>query len=567
MDNFVVSALKYRPGTFDMVVGQQSITGTLKNAIVANQLAHAFLFCGPRGVGKTTCARIFAKTINCQNKTPAGEACNECESCKAFNESRSYNIHELDAASNNSVEDIRSLIDQVRIPPQIGTHSVYIIDEVHMLSTAAFNAFLKTLEEPPKHAIFVMATTEKHKILPTILSRCQIFDFNRIKLEDIAGQLAYVAKKEDIEYEEEALHVIAQKADGGMRDALSYFDQISSFSGRKITYKSAIKNLNVLDYEYYFKLVDAFWKGETSEALLILNDILNHGFDAQHFVAGLNRHLRDLLVAVDAKTVQLLEVTESVKQRFAEQAQTVGINFLFYGLRITNQCDITFKSSQNQRLHVELSLMNLCNLSKESPFSPLNPQKQDPETKAQKVENPSASNNQTTQNSGKKKLKPSNQTTVVNPALTAPINAVINGTGKSVLEAKKEAQQKLVSKETPFTADELQKAWELLAQHIKAGYPQLYNLVLNIKPILQQNYSVELALSGDFQKSTVDNNKDMLLRFLVEKLSNNKINFIYKVTEAARSKRVYTNEDKYKFLLAKNSNLEELRKKFNLDFD
>jgi len=556
MENFVVSARKYRPSTFDMVVGQQSITGTLKNAIVSNQLAHAFLFCGPRGVGKTTCARIFAKTINCQNRTPQGEACNECESCHAFNSSRSYNIHELDAASNNSVEDIRSLIDQVRIPPQIGTHSVYIIDEVHMLSTAAFNAFLKTLEEPPKHAIFVMATTEKHKILPTILSRCQIFDFNRIKLEDIAGQLAYVAKKENIEYEEEALHVIAQKADGGMRDALSYFDQISSFSDKKITYQSAIKNLNVLDYEYYFKLVEAFWQGNTSEALVIFNDILNHGFDAQHFIAGLNKHLRDLLVAVDEQTLELIEVTNNVKQRFAEQSKKIGINFLFHGLRITNQCDITFKNSQNQRLHVELALLNLCNLSPESPFSPLNPSsnKQTNTQVAKEQEEPK-----------KKDKAPAKQ--VINSALNTTISAAINGNGKTLQKAKKEAKEKLESKETPFNQENLNSAWKILAEKLKASFPQLQNLIVSTSPVLKENFVIEIALSGDFQKNSIEKNRDRILKILVEELSNTKISFSYKITQAARSKRVYSTEDKYKYLLQKNAKLDDLRKKFNLDLD
>ncbi len=556
MENFVVSARKYRPSTFDMVVGQQSITGTLKNAIKSNQLAHAYLFCGPRGVGKTTCARIFAKTINCQNKTPDGEACNQCESCRAFNENRSYNIHELDAASNNSVEDIRSLIDQVRIPPQIGTHSVYIIDEVHMLSTAAFNAFLKTLEEPPKHAIFVMATTEKHKILPTILSRCQIFDFNRIKLEDIAGQLAYVAQKEGIKYEEEALHVIAQKADGGMRDALSYFDQISSFSGKEITYESAIKNLNVLDYTYYFKLVDAFWQGNTSESLLIFDDILNHGFDAQHFIAGLNKHLRDLLVASDEQTVQLLEVTQNVREKFAHQAKQVGINFLYHGLRITNQCDITFKSSQNQRLHVELALLNLCNLSPESPFSPLNPA---PQSNTQQPSN-TVSKNPPKKKADKAKANPVN-------SLSTPINAVLNGQGKSISEAKKEAKQKLESKETPFTQEQLLAAWKKMTEEVDAEYPQLSILLASLHPKLKENFVIELPLSGDFQKNSIEKNRDMLMRILVEELSNNKISFSYIITQAARSQKVYSKEDKYKYLLAKNPVLNDLKNKFNLDLE
>src|SRR5574344_1466969 len=321
MENYIVSARKYRPTTFDSVVGQKSLTTTLKNAIANNKLAHAYLFCGPRGVGKTTCARIFAKTINCLNPLADGEACNECESCKAFNEQRSYNIHELDAASNNSVDDIRTLIEQVRIPPQIGKYKVYIIDEVHMLSTSAFNAFLKTLEEPPHHAIFILATTEKHKILPTILSRCQIHDFNRIGLTDIVGYLKYVSNAENIQAEEDALNVIAMKADGGMRDALSIFDQVASYGHGSITYQHTIENLNVLDYDYYFKLTDALLEGNVNQSLLIFNDILNHGFEGQHFITGLAAHFRDLMVCKDPSTLVLLEVGASIRDRYKTQSE------------------------------------------------------------------------------------------------------------------------------------------------------------------------------------------------------------------------------------------------------
>ena len=363
MENFIVSARKYRPDSFETVVAQSSITNTLKNAIKSKQLAHAYLFCGPRGVGKTTCARIFAKTINCMNLTPENEACNECESCKAFNSSRSFNIHELDAASNNSVDDIRTLTDQVRVPPQMGKYSVYIIDEVHMLSQQAFNAFLKTLEEPPKHAIFVLATTEKHKIIPTILSRCQIFDFNRIKVENISSHLEYVAKSEGVEVENEGLNVIAQKADGAMRDALSIFDQIVSFSGKKITYQDVITNLNVLDYDYYFRLIDQFLKNNVTEALLTFNDILNHGFDGHHFITGLSSHIRDLLVCKDSVTVQLLEVGGEIKERYKGQAQSCPQDFLLEGLRISNECDLQYKSSQNKRLLVELALIRMAQLT------------------------------------------------------------------------------------------------------------------------------------------------------------------------------------------------------------
>ena len=365
MENYIVSARKYRPSTFESVVGQRALTTTLKNAIATQKLAHAYLFCGPRGVGKTTCARIFAKTINCMTPTADGEACNQCESCVAFNEQRSYNIHELDAASNNSVDDIRQLVEQVRIPPQIGKYKVYIIDEVHMLSASAFNAFLKTLEEPPRHAIFILATTEKHKILPTILSRCQIYDFNRISVEDTVNHLSYVAAKEGISAEPEALNVIAMKADGGMRDALSIFDQVVSFTGGNITYKSVIDNLNVLDYEYYFRLTDCFLANKVSDALLLFNDVLNKGFDGSHFITGLSSHFRDLLVGKDPVTLPLLEVGASIRQRYQEQAQKGPLPLLYKAMKLCNECDLNYRISKNKRLLVELTLIQVAQLTTE----------------------------------------------------------------------------------------------------------------------------------------------------------------------------------------------------------
>lgn len=363
MDNFVVSARKYRPATFDTVVGQGHITTTLKNAIRTNQLASAFLFCGPRGVGKTTCARILAKTINCTNLTPDAEACDHCESCVSFNQNASFNIHELDAASNNSVDDIRNLIDQVRYPPQSGKYKIYIIDEVHMLSAAAFNAFLKTLEEPPTYAIFILATTEKHKILPTILSRCQIFDFNRIKTADMAAHLADIAQKENVTADAESLELIAQKADGGLRDALSMFDLNVTFStDRTLRYREVLDNLHILDYDYYFKLTDLLLQANLPQTLLVLDEILRKGFDAHQFVVGLNRHFRDLLVCKDAATVQLLQVTERVQQLYLTQAAQAPMSFLLSGLSIGGQCDMNFKQAKDQRLHVELCLMKLASL-------------------------------------------------------------------------------------------------------------------------------------------------------------------------------------------------------------
>ena len=363
MENYIVSARKYRPSTFESVVGQRALTTTLKNAIATRKLAHAYLFCGPRGVGKTTCARIFAKTINCMNPTANGEACNQCESCRAFNEQRSYNIHELDAASNNSVDDIRQLVEQVRIPPQIGKYKVYIIDEVHMLSTSAFNAFLKTLEEPPQHAIFILATTEKHKILPTILSRCQIYDFSRISVEDTIAHLAYVASQEGVTAEPEALNVIALKADGGMRDALSIFDQVVSFTGGNITYQNAIENLNVLDYEYYFRLTDHLLANKVTDSLLLFNDVLNKGFDGNHFITGLSSHFRDLLVSKDTSTLPLLQVGASIRERYQVQAQKCPLPFLYRAMKLCNDCDLNYRTSKNKRLLVELTLIQLAQIT------------------------------------------------------------------------------------------------------------------------------------------------------------------------------------------------------------
>ena len=360
MDSFVVSARKYRPITFDSVVGQKAITSTLQNAIRTNTLAQAFLFCGPRGVGKTTCARIMAKTINCMNPTADMEACDECESCRSFNNSNSFNIYELDAASNNSVDDIRNLVDQVRIPPQVGQYKVYIIDEVHMLSSAAFNAFLKTLEEPPAYAKFILATTEKHKIIPTILSRCQIFDFKRITVDDISKHLQNIAVKEGVVAEEEALNIVAQKADGALRDALSIFDQMVSFSGKNITYKDVINNLNVLDYEYYFRMVDYILNKDNNSILLLLNNVVENGFDIQHFIQGLASHLRNLLLGRDEKLVELMEVSRQLKTRYVEQSQRCSQYFLLKTLDLANQCDLNFRNSNNKRLHLEICLMKMC---------------------------------------------------------------------------------------------------------------------------------------------------------------------------------------------------------------
>lgn len=363
MDEYIVSARKYRPMTFDSVVGQQALTTTLKNAVKSGKLAHAYLFCGPRGVGKTTCARIFAKAINCEHPTPDGEACNGCESCKSFSEGRSYNIFELDAASNNSVENIKTLMEQTRIPPQVGRYKVFIIDEVHMLSTAAFNAFLKTLEEPPAHVIFILATTEKHKILPTILSRCQIYDFERMTVPDIINHLKQVAEKEGIAYDEQALSVIAEKADGGMRDALSIFDQTASFSQGNITYQKVIEDLNVLDAENYFRIIDLSMENKAAEIMVLLNNVINKGFDGGHLVNGLAAHVRNVLMAKDAQTLPLLEVSEQQRQKYQEQAQKCPTQFLYRALQIMNRCDVEYRQSSNKRLLVELTLIEVAQIT------------------------------------------------------------------------------------------------------------------------------------------------------------------------------------------------------------
>jgi DNA polymerase-3 subunit gamma/tau len=362
MDNFIVSARKYRPSTFETVVGQQHITGTLKNALKSNQLAQAFLFCGPRGVGKTTCARILAKTINCEQISDQTEACGTCPSCQSFQQGTSFSIHELDAASNNSVDDIRNLIEQVRIPPQTGKYKIYIIDEVHMLSQAAFNAFLKTLEEPPSYAIFILATTEKHKILPTILSRCQIFDFNRIRVEDMAAHLSAIADREGVQYERDGLHVIAQKADGGLRDALSMFDQIVSFSNKNVTYQAVIDNLHVLDYDYYFQIGEAIREENAVQALLIYDKILSQGFDSLHFISGLAGHFRNLLMAKVPETVVLIEVSDNIRQRYIGQSASFDQGLLLSALNVVNQAELQFKNSKNQRLQIELALLKVCHI-------------------------------------------------------------------------------------------------------------------------------------------------------------------------------------------------------------
>ena len=568
MENFIVSARKYRPDSFETVVAQASITNTLKNAIKSKQLAHAYLFCGPRGVGKTTCARIFAKTINCTNLSEKTEACNVCDSCKAFNTSRSFNIHELDAASNNSVDDIRNLTDQVRIPPQMGKYSVYIIDEVHMLSSQAFNAFLKTLEEPPKHAIFILATTEKHKIIPTILSRCQIFDFNRIKVEDISNHLAYVAGLEEVEVETDGLNIIAQKADGAMRDALSIFDQIVSFSGKKVTYHDVITNLNVLDYEYYFKLVDLFLKNDVPAALLVLNEILNNGFDGNHFIAGLSSHLRDLLVCKDPVTVQLLEVGGDIKERYKVQAAACPADFILEGLQISNDCDLKYKSSQNKRLLIELSLIRIAQL-----------------TLKKKIADENKNNKLAPVFSEAPETSPVASSTIPQPPIKKPEKEV----KKIVLRKRKEDDAPLIKdalagkfKEDIITAKEQHEVYfkpadndDFTEEQLKQKWTEFLNRLHkkpNLKATLSKFPQVEnkvnliLEIDNSVQEDSIAKVRPELVSWLRVGLKNSNIQLVTKIVENIQEKKAYSDDERYAELLKKNPDLAILKQKFRLDF-
>lgn len=592
MENYIVSARKYRPSIFSSVVGQQSITVTLKNAIKNNHLAHAYLFCGPRGVGKTSCARIFAKTINCSNISPDFEACDECESCVAFNESRSYNIHELDAASNNSVEDIRTLIDQVRIPPQIGSYSVYIIDEVHMLSASAFNAFLKTLEEPPAHAIFVLATTEKHKILPTILSRCQIFDFNRIKVEDAVKHLKEIAIKESVIIEEEGLNVIAQKADGAMRDALSIFDQIVSFSGKEISFENVIQNLNVLDYDYYFKMVDAFLDGKVTDVLLMLNEIIEKGFDGHHFVAGLSAHIRDVLVGKDPVTIQLLEVSDSVKQKYVDQSKKCPLDFLYEALKILNQCDISFKGSQNQRLLIELSLIQLSQiieLKKKGLELNLNSKKLqkiivEGEAISAVVKQPepqgdngrviqTVSDTGQTYNSKKEKSKGVTVSPKSNFASSVSIKQAMNsGTTRSTNTSKPIDKKAVSFAEVVVVGNEpitQEKVEAKLKEYIIAkGKSDRIRLAITVnKPKILESNRVVLMVSNPLQEDDVIAVKNEIRNYLKKELNNSEIQIETEIIQIITEKRMYTDSDRFNYLCEKNPALGLLKHKFSLDFE
>jgi DNA polymerase-3 subunit gamma/tau len=571
MDNFIVSARKYRPSTFNSVVGQSTLTVTLKNAIKSNHLAHAYLFCGPRGVGKTTCARIFAKTINCQNLTADFEACNECESCKSFNEQRSYNIHELDAASNNGVDDIRSLIDQVRIPPQIGKYSVYIIDEVHMLSQGAFNAFLKTLEEPPAHAIFILATTEKHKIIPTILSRCQIYDFNRISVADTVSYLQYVAKNEGVTVDLNGLNVVAQKSDGGMRDALSIFDQLVSFCGSEITYQGVIDNLNVLDYEYYFRIVEAFLKGDVTQSLLIFNEILNRGFDAHHFITGLSSHLRDVLVSKDPQTVSLLEVGAGIGERYKAQAQQCPVDFLFQALKISNDCDIDYRQSKNKRLLVELALIRQCQLTDEKKKSIINEeqpatiQKISVDSSTPASNSPGVSSYQTP----KPKIPTKVKVTEPVPAYKRPGSISISNAG-IVSAATETYNEKNVEEEIEqnsiFTNEELETAWRKFAETIPEQ-GRITSFILSTIPRLTSPTHFDVTVSNIMLEKEFNRLQPDILFFMRSRLKNSFISMTVKVEEETEKQRSNSPEDRFKIMTDQNPALITLRNGLNLELD
>ena len=604
MENYIVSARKYRPSTFESVVGQHALTTTLKNAIATNKLAHAYLFCGPRGVGKTTCARIFAKTINCMSPTAEGEACNQCESCTAFNEQRSYNIHELDAASNNSVDDIRQLVEQVRIPPQIGKYKVYIIDEVHMLSASAFNAFLKTLEEPPRHAIFILATTEKHKILPTILSRCQIYDFNRISVEDTVAHLAYVASKEGITAEPEALNIIALKADGGMRDALSIFDQVVSFTGGNITYQSVIENLNVLDYEYYFRLTDHFLENKVCDALLLLNDVLNKGFDGSHFITGLSSHFRDLLVSKDPATLPLLEVGASIRQRYQEQAQKCPLPFLYRAMKLCNDCDLNYRTSKNKRLLVELTLIQVAQITAEgddaasghSPKQAIKPIFTQPAPAQQSQAAPVAPRPQA---SIKSQTAPAT-TPVTNTAATTT-NSVphttptaillaqgkeekkvpvmkMSGLGVSIKRPKAEEEEETKSTTTTtaqqaaqpeedyiFNERDVNYYWQEYAGRMPKEQVAIAKRMQNMRVTLLNDTTFEAVVDNEIVSKEFTAMIPHLQEYLRARLKNRKVTMTVRISAPTEKVHAYGRVEKFKMMVQKNDALLQLKNEFGLE--
>jgi DNA polymerase-3 subunit gamma/tau len=577
MENYIVSARKYRPNTFDTVVGQASITNTLKNAIKNNHLAQAFLFCGPRGVGKTTCARILAKTINCQNITEKIEACDQCESCISFNNSASFNIYELDAASNNSVDDIRSLVEQVRIPPQYGKYKVYIIDEVHMLSASAFNAFLKTLEEPPAYAKFILATTEKHKIIPTILSRCQIFDFKRIKIEDIAHHLAYIAEKENVLADKDALHIIAQKADGALRDALSIFDQLVSFAGNHLTYQAVIDNLNVLDYDYYFKLTDFFLQNKIPDALLLFNEVIEKGFDGQHFIIGLGEHLRNLLVCKDVATVKLMEIGDNLKEKYKEQSINCQLPFLFKSLEIINQSDLNYKISNNKRLSIEIMLMQISSIA-DATLTTEAVKKQTINTPKQEVKpviettkpipdapKPMFDSNTVEKTVAVKTNLPQNFQAYGGISVKAMMAEEIKPEQKPSIEPSDLALEAEVQYE--ISVQDFDVIWTEYLTTIQESSPSLYVTLVKNKAILNGN-SIEITIDNKIQETELKQKKADMLDFIRNKTGNYSLQIeTREIASEIVTDIAYTDNDKYKKMAEKNPEIIKLKDELSLEIE
>ena len=588
MEEYIVSARKYRPMSFDTVVGQQALTTTLKNAVRSGKLAHAYLFCGPRGVGKTTCARIFAKAINCQSPTAEGEACNECESCQSFNEQRSLNIFELDAASNNSVEHIKTLMEQTRIPPQVGRYKVFIIDEVHMLSTAAFNAFLKTLEEPPAHVIFILATTEKHKILPTILSRCQIYDFERMTVNDTVAHLKQVAAKEGITCEDEALAVIAEKADGGMRDALSIFDQAASFCQGNITYQKVIEDLNVLDSEYYFRLVDYALQNKVSESMVLLNDIIGKGFDGGLLVQGLARHVRNVLMARDAQTLPLLEVSESQRQRYQDQALRAPIPFLYKALQLMNQCDINYRQSSNKRLLVELTLIEVAQLTQpeDAPGSGRKPrrlkslfknliQQTQPRKAAPQVAAAVRAESQQPQSPAATPTATVQVATVKEQPKPAKPAVKLGALGMSWRNLRAQQQkpvkintlpgQQVTDEHQPFTQDELELQWLSMCNRMPQQLVGVASRMKNMKPVITELPKVEVVVSNEMIMAEVEKIRGSVLNTLKLHLHNSDIELTLRLDEHRQEVRLLTRREQFEELMRMNPVVAKLKAAFDLD--
>ena len=582
MDNYIVSARKYRPATFETVVGQSHITTTLKNAIKNGQLAQAFLFCGPRGVGKTTCARILAKAINCEHLTDTIEACNECESCRSFNEATSMNIFELDAASNNSVDDIRRLVEQVRIPPQSGQYKVYIIDEVHMLSAQAFNAFLKTLEEPPTYAKFILATTEKHKIIPTILSRCQIFDFKRIKTEDISKHLEYVAKQENIPYEPEALHVIAQKADGGLRDALSMFDQLINFTGGNLSYANCIDNLNVLDYEYYFRLIDYFRTGDISNSLLLYQEILDKGFDGQHFITGLSEHIRNLMVCLDPITVSLLDVSDNIKHRYTEQAANCRLSLLLKYLDIASEYEYRYRDSNNKRLFIEVALTKMATVilgQTQAMQSQAQSQVAQQATKPITHQQPQTAPAPTPQQRQVSSVTNTTTTPTVNSATQIPATpqqpkpaGVILPTKTSTISISQNfpvapnTENEKKNNELTLTIEIVEELWKNYSDSVEDDV-NLQFAMSHSTIELNDNRLFTVTSDNSYMEATIRRNRKNILDFMREKTGIKVLDFLTAVTKQEHKKILYSPTDKFDYLKEKNSYIHTLKKTFkNLDY-